>query len=237
MLIYNGPSALDGKPIVAIVTGLDKASRNAKTGAMAQLWILPAEIHPSVAAREGADSSVCGDCKLRPANKADRPAGLKPCYVDLAKAPAAVYRAFKAGSYRTATPEEAGALASAKGRSIRLGAYGDPAALPVAILEGLTAGNRFTGYTHQWRRPGVALQAFAMASVDSPGEYALAKRLGYRAFVVVPRLDVATSLVADRKAVICPASKEGGERTDCASCGLCAGLASLSPRDVAIVAH
>ena len=36
-IIYRGPSMLDGSPIVAILTGIDKPSHNPKTGPMAQL--------------------------------------------------------------------------------------------------------------------------------------------------------------------------------------------------------
>ena len=42
-IIYQGPSLLDGKPIVAIAT---TASRNVKTGSMVSIWILRQDIDP-----------------------------------------------------------------------------------------------------------------------------------------------------------------------------------------------
>ena len=36
LIIYDGPSVIDGAPIVAILTGLANASRNAGTGDMLQ---------------------------------------------------------------------------------------------------------------------------------------------------------------------------------------------------------
>ena len=42
-IIYQGPSLLDGKPIVAIAT---TASRNVKTGSMVSIWIMRQDIDP-----------------------------------------------------------------------------------------------------------------------------------------------------------------------------------------------
>ena len=64
-ILYEGPSALDGAPIVVIVTGLARKSTNAKTGALLQTWILRSDMHPIDAVRSGADSSICGDCRHR----------------------------------------------------------------------------------------------------------------------------------------------------------------------------
>lgn len=46
MIIYRGPSLLDGAPIVAIATGLDGKHRNSKTGNMVQTWIMRDDIAP-----------------------------------------------------------------------------------------------------------------------------------------------------------------------------------------------
>ena len=40
MVIWQGPSLVDGKPIAVIVTGLNKPSQNSKTGDMLQSWII-----------------------------------------------------------------------------------------------------------------------------------------------------------------------------------------------------
>ena len=42
-IIYQGPSLLDGNPIVAIAT---TASRNVKTGSMVSIWIMRQDIDP-----------------------------------------------------------------------------------------------------------------------------------------------------------------------------------------------
>ena len=66
VVLYRGPSLLDGKPIVCIATGLRSPSGNPKTGPMVQTWIMREDVAPHTAQKSGEDSSVCGDCALRP---------------------------------------------------------------------------------------------------------------------------------------------------------------------------
>lgn len=66
LVLWEGPSRLDGAPIVLIATGMRRGSSNEKTGPMVQTWILRQDVAPHVAQRTGADASVCGDCPLRP---------------------------------------------------------------------------------------------------------------------------------------------------------------------------
>jgi len=105
-IVYNGPSMLDGSPIVAIVT---IGSKNAKTGAMAQLWIMRADMDPVTASRTGADEAVCGTCPHRgnPTDLDHGQAAQRPCYVILAQAPLIVYKAFKRGIYSMARTVDA----------------------------------------------------------------------------------------------------------------------------------
>lgn len=65
MIVHEGPSPVDGSPIVGILTGVTSPSANRKTGRMAQLWILPADATPLDAMRTGADAAICGSCPLR----------------------------------------------------------------------------------------------------------------------------------------------------------------------------
>ena len=218
MIIYNGPSMIDGAPIVAIATGFANSSENAKTGALIQTWILRADMLPSMALRSGADVSICGDCVHRPdAN------GKRSCYVQM-QAPHSVYRKYKRGTYPALV---AGAAA---GRIVRLGSYGDPAAVPIQAWRALlqdAAG--WTGYTHAWRNPAAsALRQYCMASVDSPTEATEAQRLGWRTFRVASggigrslALDVAKSRM--RGESLCPASAEAGRKLTCAACLACGG--------------
>ena len=70
---------------------------------------------------------------------------------------------------------------------VRLGTYGDPAAVPASIWSDLVAySDGHTGYTHQWRTsPG--LRGLCMASVDSEEEAIEAWALGWRTFRVIRR--------------------------------------------------
>lgn len=82
-VIYQGPSELDGDPVVAIVTGFRIPSANAKTGAsIPQTWILRADADPITATLTGADASVCGDCKHRGHIESGGNPG-RSCYVNL----------------------------------------------------------------------------------------------------------------------------------------------------------
>ena len=227
MIIYDGPSELDGQRILGIVTGLKGKSTNEKTGPMAQLYILAAGQHPTEALKTGLDSTICGDCKHRPLT------GMGSCYVVVAQGPSAVWRAWVRGTYPASTPAEVNAICHAKQKPIRLGAYGDPAALPVGTIRELVRGLRFTGYTHQWNLVRhQALREFCMASVDTPAEYQAAKLLGWRTFRV--RLD--SEELFTGKEIQCPASDESGYRTTCDKCVLCMGT-SIKARDIAIIVH
>lgn len=213
-IIYEGPSMLDGKPIVAIAT---PSTDNRKTGDMIQTWILRRNIDPVRALAIGADRSICGSCYHR--GTADRP---RTCYVNLGQAPLAVWRAYRAGSYAKGRLE-------VEGRAVRLGAYGDPVAVPWHAYEGLHLATRWTGYTHQWReliaRP---FRNVLMASCDSAADMAEAAADGWRAFRVTS-LDEAPP----DDAILCP-SERG---TQCADCGLCAGLQHAQAPHIYIPAH
>lgn len=156
-ILFEGASQLDGAPIVAIAT---MSTNNEKTGNMVQTWILRQDIAPHYALKTGADVSICGDCIHRPANQGS-------CYVTVFQAPLGVYKAYKRGNYSRDTGEFKSRLA---GRRLRLGAYGDPAAVPTNVwFEYVAIAAGHTGYTHQWARPGFDpdLLQFVMASADT----------------------------------------------------------------------
>jgi hypothetical protein len=96
VVLYEGPSMLDGAPIVAVLTGLDRASKNEKTGDLLQLWILRQDVAPNDAAKDGNDASVCGACPHR--RQED---GTRTCYVMVYQGPRAVWAAYKRGRYPT----------------------------------------------------------------------------------------------------------------------------------------
>ena len=101
-IVWQGPSPIDGAPLVAVATGLRRPSENRKTGPMVQVWILRADLAPSDAVESGADASVCGDCPLRGLGFKAR-----ACYVNVGQAPQSVWRAYKRGVYPVATPARA----------------------------------------------------------------------------------------------------------------------------------
>jgi hypothetical protein len=222
-VIYRGPSMLDGAPIVAILT---TSTQNRKTGNMCQTWILPDNgTGPHFNVRSGADVSVCGDCPQRPSLGGS-------CYVNTAQGPRAVYAKYLRGGYELNDGYKA--ANAVYGRALRIGSYGDPAAVPLEIWERLVRNaNMHTGYTHQWRR--AEFQGFAsilMASCDTAAERTLARAMGWRTFTI--RLE--SDPLAVRESA-CPASPEGGERLDCAKCGACNGAGSGRKGSIAIVVH
>lgn len=227
-IVYEGPSALDGRPIVAIIT---IKTKNPKTGPMAQLWILRPDVSPGKAIRTGLDVSICGTCPLR-AIDANGNRQVRRCYVN-PMGPASVYRTYRRGRYAVATPVTLWAMLA--GRTVRLGAYGDPAALPIDVVATIVAfAVRHTGYTHQRRTVSPEWARYVMASADNAADRLEAKAQGYRTFRVVAPGDT-----IDKSEIHCPASEEQGKRTTCDRCTLCAGNAGryTGLKDVAIYAH
>jgi hypothetical protein len=236
IIIYQGPSLIDGAPIVCIATGLSRKSANSKTDAMVQTWILRADVTPLEALRTGADVSLCGPCVHRPKRHDGAKYYERTCYVNVAQAPTSVHKAFLRGSYRVAEYGELPALFA--GKMLRLGSYGDPAAVPVGIWRAATlAVAGWTGYTHQWRnRKLQEILQFCQVSADSSADVDLARSRGIAAgsFRVRP-LDPAHpdhTLRADE--IVCPASAEAGYKASCATCGMCSGATGQT---VAILAH
>ena len=230
VVLYEGPSRIDGKPSVAIACRITDASNNAKTGAMVQTFIMRRDIAPHKALKTGDDSSVCGDCPLRPIHK-----GATRCYVRVYQAPLSVWNAFHRGRYAVPGVDFDVALLAQlfAGLSFRIGSYGDPAAIPASVWKTATrlVKNR-TGYTHQWRkRIGAGLKGLCMASADSEQDVADATAKGWRTFRV--RKHDAPTLKTES---ICPASKEGGQRVQCDTCGLCQG-ATIAARNIVIADH
>ena len=229
-ILWKGPSAIDGKPVFLVATGLEKSSRNEKTGDLVQTWILRADISPTDATQSGDDFSICGACPHRGEIVDGRNVN-RSCYVTVFQAPLNVYRTAKAGRY--ASPEIVEGAALLAGRFVRLGAYGDPAAVPFIVWESLLQGvQRVTGYTHQWQWADSRFARYCMASADSVTEAESARAKGYRVFRVGSK---AESLVKGE--FLCPASAEAGKKLSCAECLACGGLSSPNRASVFIPAH
>ena len=223
-LLYEGPSAYDGTPIVALVTGLRRHTRNEKTGRMLQTWILPAERLPSAAVTTGHDSAVCGACPERPTSGGR-------CYVEAEKAPDAVWRSYARGAYFDATePEVQRALG--RGRKVRLGAYGDPVAVPVAVWERLTSESLgWTGYSHH-PDPSHPIFDLCQFSASSYADALKAWFHGRRTFRILAKGET-----LEPGELWCPNVTHD---VQCADCGLCNGTHGVGidkRRSIAIRSH
>lgn len=233
MVIWQGPSLLDGSPIVVIATGVHKvgsrakASANVKTGDMIQVTIMRSDVNPTQALKDGLDVAVCGDCTHR--SKASGGAG--DCYT---------HKALRRGHAQTGTYKahaEHGSipfdLSRFAGRKVRFGAYGDPAAVPFEVWEQIhSVADGFTGYTHQWRTADPRFADMFMASADSVLDRREARMKGYRTFRV--RL---ASEAREQGEIMCPASEEAGNKTQCATCLQCSGTALGRKLDIVIIKH
>jgi hypothetical protein len=204
-VVWEGPSLLDGGP-VALIVPLGKYV-NRKTGSVVQSYIMRSDVSPTDAARDGADESVCGDCTHR-----HHTGGA--CYVNLGHGPWNIWKAYKRGNYGAVDDRFFDAI---EGRMLRLGAYGDPAAVPTDVWQMLAdvCGSHI-GYTHQWRRQEAqSLRHLCMASVDNAFQDVEAKEMGWRTFRVA-----ASAQPLDDRDFQCVNETRG---TNCADCGACYG--------------
>jgi hypothetical protein len=232
-IIYQGPSLIDGAPIVVIA--ITKSS-NRKTGNMVQTYIIRSDMDPLTASKTGADAAICGACPHRGTATTDpkaKTAKGRSCYVNLAQGVLQVWKALVKGNYPV-TAGHAAIAALAAGRMVRIGTYGDGAAVPSYVWDSLTAScEGWTAYTHQTGVKGAQADLGRyMASVESSVQARAFWDKGGRTFRVIANV----ADVIKGKEILCPASEEAGRRTTCASCKLCAG-ASISAKSIAIVAH
>lgn len=239
-IAYEGPSRIDGKPIVVIVTGVGtrKAdrSKNEKTGEMAQVWYLRSDISPLAAISSGEDKSICGNCKLRghieetkdgPRNR------MRSCYVEIQNAPRSIWQSYRDGKYEPLTDDIQWPT-----QATRLGSYGDPSSASYAVNKDLISrGNgKHTGYSSQWKlRKFQPMRKLIMASVRSEEEKADAQAKGWRTFRT---MSLGEELSPGE--LMCPASEAEGKRLTCEECLACngnkSGLVTLQA-SVAIHVH
>ena len=236
-VIWQGVSVLDGvTPISVVVTGLNSRSANGKTGDMLQTWIILRDLHPSEAVESGADSGICGDCKHRKQHD-----GSRSCYVRM-NAPTSVWWKLqrtlgrwtpKPGLKYAVTSDLREIAALGAGREVRLGSYGDPAAVPIVVWQALVSrATGRTGYTHQARR-APSLMALAMASADTVLEAFEYQEAGWRTFRVAAPGDGERA----RGEARCPASVESGRVATCETCPLKCDGAAGGLLNIVIQAH
>ena len=215
-IMYQGPSMLDGAPIVVIAT---MSTSNTKTGQMVQTWILRADINPVEASKSGDDASICGNCVHRHYNKG-------ACYVNIGQAPNGVFKGYQRGIYPVFSFDDHAHYFSH--RKIRLGAYGDPAAVPFDVMQSIAdLGIGHTGYTHQAEHKGFDGRYFELCQVsaDTPRQAEKYQKLGARTF----RVALAGDALANGE-LECLADSKG---LQCIDCMLCDG----STKNIAITVH
>ncbi len=201
-IIYDGPSLLNGEDIIVLATGYKRPSQNRKTGPMIQTFILHKHTPPTVAVKNHDDEAVCGNCPHRSGS----------CYVLTHQAPSAVYKAYKNSNLALSTKLSA----LGRNRAIRIGSYGDPAAVPTEIWAQFTKYANFsTGYTHAWQTCDEQLKSLCMASVDSIEEQRIAQSRGWKTFRVMPLHEDITNNEA-----LCQFEANGAQ---CYTCRLCDG--------------
>jgi hypothetical protein len=229
-IFYRGVSRITGTAIVAVA--IVAKSKNSKTGNLVQTHILVDNgLSPVENAKSLADEAVCGACVHR--------RGLGgACYVNLGQGPRAVADGVVRGIYPDATidPIAKKALRDAvRGRVVRCGSYGDPAAIDAAIWREmlLDVASGWTGYSHQWKS-GLSHDhmAFLMASADNEADRIQAKNAGYRTFRIRP---ASAPVLAGE--FTCPASEEAGRVKTCATCKACNGGIGTRKADPVIVVH
>ncbi|ALF00667.1 hypothetical protein SEA_BRICOLE_161 [Mycobacterium phage Bricole] len=221
MVVWEGISALDN--VTPIVVLASFKSSNVKTGDMVQTWILRADVKPSEAIADGSDAAVCGGCVHR-GNSAER--RKRTCYVNM-RTPNSVYGAYVRGNVR---PFDPSAFA---GRKVRLGAYGDPGAVPTHVWATIASvADGVTGYTHQWRDCDASLAEFCMASCDTIDDYVAARRAGWRGFVVRP-----LGAEKPKGLVQCPATAGKDNTVQCITCMQCGGNGNGRKASISIEVH
>lgn len=222
MIVYQGPSMLDGQPIVVIAVW---SSKNRKTGSMLQTYIIRSDISPLEANKLGEDESICGTCPhkgIPTLNPRRKQAKRRTCYVLLGQGPTIVFKTFLRGGYPLATTPQA-RQAVGRGKRVRIGTYGDGAAAPSYVWDDLLSeADGHTAYSHN----GGDARRY-MVSVDDLGQARAAWSKGYRTFRVIP-----IGTPPEQGEILCPSSRG----VQCQDCMLCGGT-SVRAKSIAIEVH
>lgn len=188
------------------------------------MWIMNMDVNPVDAVKDASDASVCGDCAHKPSNN-------NSCYVNLGQAPLQVWKAYKRGSYSRYKNDNGDTWRKDIYKPVRWGAYGDPAAIPTRLYRPRKGD---TSYTHQWQR-FKGMRNNTMASVDTCVDRDIAVYSGWKTFRV--QSDVYSAALSTNE-IYCPATPEGGNRSECSTCGLCNGRPNWSmSKSIVVKAH
>jgi len=212
-VVWKGASQIDGEPILLILTGIKNPSQNRKTGAMIQSYILKEGVLPTEYRKNGS-YSICGNCPIKDA-----------CYVGNH-----YLNNIYDGSERDI---EKLPLAMLRGKPLRLGAYGDPAAVPVKVWERLLrwATGGYTGYTHGWRWCDPKLSNYCLASVESEETMQEAWSKGWKTYRVGLPEETPT-----KNELYCP-HYTSEPTIQCIQCQLCSGLGLDTKKGIFVHVH
>lgn len=142
---------------------------NKKIGYMAQTWIFLADVLPSQGIKLKLDRGICGKCIRAGGNK---------CYVEVGK----LDKMWESLPFcRRMTPEAAGRILRELGAPLRIGAYGDPAAVPAGVWKDLTRYIGYSGYTHTPENLP-ELRGKIMASADSVEDARRLQKEGWQTY-------------------------------------------------------
>lgn len=240
--LWEGPSPFDGKKIMVVLGNYATDNANKKIGEeMCQIWVLPVGEWDDKLDRpfplpreayEGKKPTVCGSCSHLG----------KGCYVMWWR----LRGLWESARDQKPLVERRGGVRLLDqlmdGQYLRLGAAGDPLAMPFWLAKMMVDSARFhTSYTHAWYNfeiPNLeGWKSISMASVDSEKEYQAAKTLGWRTFrtIKAPKVEGVAELKLLDREIECPSDSHG--RT-CAQCKLCNGnKRSNKIKDIAIKVH
>ena len=196
-------------------------------GDMVKVSFLPDEISVVDAVQSRGEDTFCGSCPFRPADD-------EPCYVVVG------WRS-QGGLQKTSdVPPDLERCVEAvrwADKPLRLGPH--PSRAPLSVSKELVEASRdeqgrprHTGFIHDWDSADLRWRDLVMASVDSPQERRFAKLMGFRTF----RTKLPGQAVEPGE-ILCPATPEGGSRTDCASCLLCSGRLGRGSVDIVVNRH
>jgi hypothetical protein len=234
VIVWQGPSEIDGTPLVLILTWhsentkTNKGEKKDAADGMIQTWILRQDVAPIDAIQSGADYSYCGTCIHRPNEY-----GQRTCYVRLTHGPKGVWDSYHVGNMAWMTEQDYAKLAES-GKGLRMGSYGDPAAVSFEVWQKLLQFAKFnTGYTHRdLADANVAkFRGFVMASCETQREVDYAKEHGFRSF----RVDGQGTVTIDLPHTIeCRATAVGKGCDECKLCGMAGERTQL---DIWLPAH
>ena len=214
-----------------ILFNFQGTSKNSKTGESVQIFMLPMEWIIEGKVMQD-DSKICFDCIHSQGKE-------KTCYVrkgmsnlGLGSKVRSLHR--KIDSVTEYTQQvESDILELCSDKIVRFGAYGEPILIGENLTHLITTICKgWMGYTHQWMLPKFnwAVKYF-MASTETVLFDKLAQKMGFRTFFVTAKPEKI------KGSVVCPASKEGGKKTNCNTCLLCSGTNGKGSKNINIAKH